>query len=186
MIISPLWMVSGPRQAGKSTFCRDIAKAALQAGWDVAGVLSPAEIEQSVKIGILVEDLRTGESHRLASVSQQTPDDIRFGDWFFNPQAISWGNQILAKSLPCDLLIVDELGPLELTRQMGWQIALDILRDDQSRLALVVIRPELQKTACNFLTFSKTLEIDRTVATEEWVKIYWPEINAVLMSPGCR
>ncbi|MDI6768906.1 MAG: nucleoside-triphosphatase [Anaerolineales bacterium] len=183
----PIWMVSGLRGAGKSAFCRGIAQSAHHAGWDVAGLLSPAQIEAGVKTGILAEDLRTGVVHRLASTFRQSQDDLAFGDWYFDRQTLEWGNRVLENSLLCDLLIVDELGPLELAHQFGWRAALEILPRAGYRLALVVIRPELQAIArrvfdrMGCIRFSTIVEIDQTHTTEQWVHNYWPkmmEINA--------
>ena len=173
----PIWMVSGPRGAGKSTFCREIAQSARNAGWDVAGLLSPAQFEAGTKTGILSEDLRTGVSHPLVSTVCQSQDDLAFGNWYFNRRILEWGNQVLKTSLPCDLLIVDELGPLELTHQIGWPAALDILHRAGYRLALVVIRPELQATAQSVFVFSKIVIIDQTHPTAHWVHKYWPKIK---------
>jgi nucleoside-triphosphatase len=169
-------MVIGPRGAGKSAFCRAIAEIARKNGWDVAGLLSPAQIEAGVKTAILAEDLRTGAIHRLASTTRQKPDDLAFGGWLFDRQTLAWGNCVLESSLPCDLLILDELGPLELFYQTGWQSALDILRRAEYRLALVVIRPELQDVVRNRFDFSEILEIERTQPTDHWVHIYWPKM----------
>lgn len=177
MSAGALWMVTGPRQAGKSAFCQEMAETARRAGWDVAGLLSLAQIEQTARTGILTRDLRTGESHQLASASRQSQEDLVFGDWYFNRQTLAWGNRVLARSLPCDLFIVDELGPLEFNCQIGWQAALDILAGSQYRLALVVIRPELQTTACRLFDFSKIIEIDQTRTTDAWVRSLWSKIG---------
>jgi len=176
MIAPPIWMVTGPRQVGKSSFCRGLAEAARNVGWDVAGLFSPPQIEQGTKIGILAEDLRTGESHRLASIYRQSPEDIPFGDWYFDPQTLAWGNRILESNPPCDLLIVDELGPLEFTQQIGWQVALKILPRGEYRIALVVIRPELQLAARDLFDFSEIIQIDPIRTTDAWVGAYWPKI----------
>lgn len=173
----PIWMVSGPRGAGKSTFCRGVAQSARNACWDVAGLLSPAQFEAGTKTGILAEDLRTGVSHPLASTVCQSQDDLAFGNWYFNRRTLEWGNQVLETSLPCDLLIVDELGPLELTQQIGWQAALDILPRAEYRLALIVIRPDLQATARCMFDCSKIVEIDQTHPSAHWVHKYWPKIK---------
>jgi len=170
MRASPIWVISGPRQAGKTSFCRRIAELARQAGWDVAGLLSPAQFEQEIKTGILAEDLRTGIVQPLASITRQNQDDLAFGDWYFHRRTLEWGNRVLAISLPCDLLIVDELGPLELTHHMGWQVALDILPRAAYRLALVVIRPELQAVARSMMDFSSVVEIDQSQPTNYWVR----------------
>jgi nucleoside-triphosphatase THEP1 len=49
----------------------------------------------------------------------------------------------LARATPCHLLVVDELGPLEIEREEGLLKAFDVLRRGDFALALVVIRPEL-------------------------------------------
>jgi nucleoside-triphosphatase THEP1 len=177
MSAASIWAISGPRQAGKSLFCRGVAVAARQAGWDVAGLLSPAQLEQGVKTGILVEDLRTGESRCLASIFRESPQDIHFGGWFFDPDALAWGNRVLEGSLPCDLLIVDELGPLELVHQMGWQAALEVLPRRQYRLALVVIRPELLSVGRSRLDISEVIEINSACSTDAWVDTWWHKIE---------
>lgn len=178
-----LWLVTGQRGAGKTAFCRALIAHARSQGWNAAGLLSPAVFEGQLKTGILVEDVRSGETRPLASSMPQESFDLQLGDWYFNRSSLVWGSHILKSSLPCDLLIVDELGLLELKQHKGWWSALNILRRDlgcdQYRLALVVIRPELQETAYSLFAFSKTLVIDRTWHVEQWGQIYWPDIMAV-------
>lgn len=177
MSVPPIWMITGPRQAGKTSLCRGIAEAAHQAGWDAAGLLSPAQIEQGAKIGILAENLRTGEPRRLASAERQSPEDISFGNWYFDQQTLAWGNRVLADSSPCDLLIVDELGPLELSRRQGWLIALEIVPRGEYKVALVVIRPELQIAARHLFDFSAIIEVDQTQTIDAQVRTCWHEIQ---------
>lgn len=136
-------MITGRRGAGKSTLCRLLIEAARLAGWDVSGVLSPARVEDFIKTGIEVVDLRSEEQHTLAQ--RQDPPDPRSPTpgWAFDPDVLAWGNLRLANACPCDLLVVDELGPLELLHNGGWQAGIAALDGGQFRLALVVIRPEL-------------------------------------------
>ena len=54
---------------------------------------------------------------------------------------------MLRKSTDCDLLVVDELGPLEFNLTTGWIAAFDVLSAKQFRVALVVVRPELLERA---------------------------------------
>ncbi|MBN1427024.1 MAG: hypothetical protein JXB07_01485 [Anaerolineae bacterium] len=178
MIAPPIRMITGPRRAGKTSLCRDIAEAARQAGWDIAGLLSPAQIEQGVKTGILAEDLRMGESRRLASAERRSPEDVLLGNWYFDQQTLTWGNCVLADSSPCDLLIVDELGPLELRRRQGWLTALEVLHRGGYRVALVVIRPELQIAACNLFDVPAIIEVDRTQTIDAQARACWHEIQS--------
>ncbi len=141
----PLWVLTGERGAGKTTHCRALVEQARAAGWDVAGLLSLAIFKGGVKTGILTQDLRTGEARPLAVLATQPPlttHHLPLGQWHFDPSVIAWGNQILESRQPCDLFIVDELGPLEFFRGEGWVSAFDALRQVHYRLTVIVIRPE--------------------------------------------
>lgn len=143
---SSLWVLTGGRGAGKTVHCAALAEQASIAGWDVAGLLSPGIFKDGVKTGILTQDLRTGESRPLARLSTLNVEgstfNVQLGSWLFDPSVIAWGNQILQSRQPCDLFIVDELGPLEISRGEGWVNAFDALREVRYRLGVVVIRPE--------------------------------------------
>ena len=69
--------------------------------------------------------------------------EVRWGRYSFAPEALEWGVQTLKAATPCDLLVVDELGPLELEAGEGLVAALDVLDEGGFSLALVVVRPEL-------------------------------------------
>jgi nucleoside-triphosphatase len=178
MNVPRLWLLTGARGAGKTTFCRSLAARAHIQGWDTAGLLSPAVFEGGIKTGILAEDVRTGETHPLASYTSDSSFNLQQGKWYFDRSTLAWGNHVIESSLPCDLLILDELGPLELTRQGGWQAALDVLRGDGYQIALVVIRPELQVLAHRLLNFSETITIDRTQTIDQWMRLYWHKMEA--------
>lgn len=140
-------IVTGPRGAGKSGYCQRMAADARQRGWRVAGVLSLAKFEDEQKAGIEVEDLASGERRPLASKRSLFPQGPHLGCWNFDAGAIGWANAILQRATPCDLLVVDELGPLEFDREQGFMAAFEALMEGDFRLALVVVRPEYLEQA---------------------------------------
>jgi nucleoside-triphosphatase len=144
-----LILLTGGRGAGKTTLCRQLVDLARRGGWRIAGVLSPPVFDNEVKIGIDVEDLSSGERRRLARLPQKCdPENVlRTGGWVFEVGGLNWGGEVLGKVKDCDLLLVDELGPLELLRGQGWQSGLAALDGGTYRLALAVIRPELLAAA---------------------------------------
>lgn len=143
---SNILVLTGKRGDGKTTFCGALAEQAIVAGWNVAGLLSPGIFKDGVKTGILTQDLRTGEARPLAMLStlnvKRSTFKLELGQWLFDPTVVDWGNEILQSRQPCDLFIIDELGPLEFSRGEGWVNAFDALRQVRYRLGLVVIRPE--------------------------------------------
>jgi nucleoside-triphosphatase THEP1 len=142
-----LFLVTGPSGAGKTRWCRAVIDAAEAQQWAIAGLLSPAVLDGGKKVGIDLLDVRGGERRPLATRLAQRDGDgemgIVTGRWSFNATTIAWGNQVLRAITARDLLIVDELGPLELRQQQGFQVALSLLDAWRYRLACVTIRPSL-------------------------------------------
>ena len=84
------------------------------------------------------------------------------GRYLFDPCVLSWARQRLSRATPCDFLVIDEIGPLELERGEGWANAVDVLRDGDFGLALVVVRPELLAQAKKVLPNGTTLVLRAT------------------------
>lgn len=162
-----LYLLSAPSGAGKTAFCAALAEQARAAGWDVAGVLCPPVFENGVKTGILAQNLRTRATRPLAISNAQLPISnyqLPLGQWLFSPSALAWGNEIFASSLPCDLFIVDELGPLELIRGEGWQNALQALRQGTYKIGVAVVRSSLLEAAQKFFLETKVLALPQNAA----------------------
>ncbi len=137
-------VITGEQGAGKTTLVEKLADLARQAGWDVAGVVTPGRYHNGQKAAISVRDLRRGDQRELAELrTAGRGDGPETQDWRFHQVALDWGSAVLQRAAPCDLLVVDELGPLELERGAGWRAALDVLRGRAYRRALVVVRPSL-------------------------------------------
>ena len=153
------WIVTGWRGSGKTTLCRELIQYAQTTGWDVAGILSPAIFEAGIKTSINAVNLRTGEERSLAHVKLQNETDLVFGNWFFNRQTLEWGNQVLRSIQSCDLLVVDELGPLEFNFSQGFVDALNILQSGSYQLTMFVIPPELLERASAIIQPTHTINL---------------------------
>jgi nucleoside-triphosphatase THEP1 len=139
-----LIILTGDIGIGKSTLCAALVKQAQEAGLDVAGILSPALLTDGRKAGIEALDPRSGERRLLARY--QSPDPawaLRLGLWSFDESVFAWANNLFRSATPCDLLVVDELGHLELALGQGWIAAIDAVASRAYRQALVVIRSTL-------------------------------------------
>lgn len=153
-----LFILTGPRGAGKTIFCVQVADLARQAGLTVGGLVCPAVFIHGEKAGIDQIDLASGECRRLGMRDKQeylppgsplsTTYNKPLGCWRIDERVIQWGNQVCTALDHEDLIIIDELGPLELEEGAGYQQALQLLDAGRYRTALVVVRPELLQAAC--------------------------------------
>jgi len=139
---SPIQIVTGDRGVGKSTYCQHKVDEAITKSWKVTGLLSIAQVADGEKIGIEIMDLSNGDRRILASRISSSFIGPRLGSWFFDEKTLQWGNEVLARALPSDLLVVDELGILEFDQEQGFTSAFEILDQGSFNLALVVVRPE--------------------------------------------
>lgn len=144
MLKGARFLLSGKREIGKTSLLLKLNEMAKQAGFNVKGVISPGVFVNEQKIGIDLLDLHSNKSIRLADLNQEGVHSATVTEhWSFHPDGLLLGDDALANSVPCDLLIVDELGPLELERGQGWQNGIKAIDSREYRAAVVVIRPEL-------------------------------------------
>ncbi len=173
-------VLSGESGCGKTTLCTQVAAQAQARGLAVAGVLTPPRLANGRKTGLDVVDLRTGQRRPLAEAFGATDGPVT-GSWHFHADGLVWGTLVLRRATPCDLLVMDELGPLELLRGQGWTVGLDLLRTDRYRLALVVVRPELLRHLQERLDGMELLILTMTEANRDAV---FEQIIALLGGDG--
>jgi nucleoside-triphosphatase len=151
-------IITGSPGAGKTMVCRQVIGLARAWGLAAKGVLTPPRYRaDGRKVGIAVMDVHSGQSRALAVArpgqcgSACSPEvGPTTEGWQFYYAGLEWGAAVLASATPSDVLVVDELGPLELLRGEGWTVALDVLQAGRYHLAVVVVRPSLVQ---HFLTW---------------------------------
>lgn len=136
-------ILTGAKGAGKTSLIQKVIAWAKDHSIDVAGICSPALFHNKKKIGIQIENIATGECKTLAKVLDKVRSKVTTDAWSFDEKNLEWGNEILDDIKPSQLLIIDELGVLEINQQRGWSHAFPVLSKEGYRLAIVVVRPDL-------------------------------------------
>jgi nucleoside-triphosphatase THEP1 len=132
----------GDSGAGKTTWCREMVAAARSQELTVAGLVT--WLEPRAGGGCRwVEDLAGGERRLLGREDPNVPRDPDAGRWGLSDETLAWGDAVLRAAGPVDLLIVDELGPVELLHGRGWRGGAAAALAGPSRLAVVTVRPLL-------------------------------------------
>ena len=138
-----LIIVTGLSGAGKTTWCSRLVAHAREQGYTVEGVLSPGIFDGKQKTGIAILNLFRNERQVLAKLRENDRGELTTPRWVFDPQALEWANQALQNGAGGDLLIIDELGPLEFLRGKGLTAGLDRIDKKDYQVACVVIRSSL-------------------------------------------
>lgn len=133
--------MTGDIGAGKTTAVGRIVALARARGYVCAGLLSPARVVDGTKTGIEAVDLSSGARRLLARVAIEGAGQ-RVGRYTFDPTVIVWAKRVLAEAVAArpDLLVVDEIGPLELERGDGLAPVLGTLAMGRMPRALIVVR----------------------------------------------
>jgi len=136
-----LAMLVGDRHSGKTTACRRLVEAAEERGLIVAGIVSAAMVRDGKVVGYEVIHIATNESAVLATLDG--PGAQRVGRFHFRKEGLGLGRHALSgfDELDDSLVIVDEVGPLELSGG-GWAELLPALAE-RAGLTLLTVRRTL-------------------------------------------
>ncbi len=148
-------LLSGEIGAGKTTICQRVLALARKRGYRCGGLLTPAIFDQDGnKIGIEALDPLSGQSWTLARADRPM-DGPQTGRYHFEARALQRCLTAIEQgATEGDLLLIDEIGPLELEQEKGLSPVLDILL--HTPRVLVVVRSDLlDQLARRWLAFPK-------------------------------
>jgi nucleoside-triphosphatase THEP1 len=137
-------LLTGPVGVGKTTVAERLVGLARRQGLRCAGLLAPAMVDRcGQKVGIWGVDLSSAERRALARTDRDLGGPA-VGPYSFDAAALDWAVQVLASAIgDGDLLIVDEIGKLELWQGAGLAPILPRLAAGEAERALVLIRDGL-------------------------------------------
>jgi nucleoside-triphosphatase THEP1 len=173
-------LLTGLRQVGKSTVCQAVAELARTEGRQPRGILSPALFDSSgQKVGFEALDVSTGERWLLAHIEREL-DGPRIGPYVLDSAGLQKAVTVLTQACErADLMLVDEIGPLELMRNEGFAPVLDKLPLQGPGHLLLVIRPslvaEVRRRLGRGFAICTVTEGNRSVLPEHVLREFWPD-----------
>ena len=138
-------LLTGPKGTGKTIACRRFVQKARELEMRVGGILAPARYNAGAsKVGIDIVDVLTGEGWALATIEPEI-DRRTVGQYRFDAEAMAWALKrvMLALDMFLDVVIIDEIGPLEMRKGGGFAPALECLLSAKARSAILLVRPDL-------------------------------------------
>jgi nucleoside-triphosphatase THEP1 len=142
-------LLTGPQGSGKTGSVVSLAETLRRNGVSVRGVASVCLMDQGRRTGYDALDLSTGD--RVALCRTDVPDQLlSAGQFSFFPEGFEFGFRVLLNNRHRehpDLVILDEVGPLELDGK-GWAPALSEILAGDAQLLLLTVRPKLVDRVC--------------------------------------
>ncbi|MCX6568483.1 MAG: DUF2478 domain-containing protein [Candidatus Aminicenantes bacterium] len=130
-------LLTGPVHGGKTTFLESSLARWSAQGFAPGGFLSVAVTGASGATGYDLLELKSGHRHPYLR-RQGEPGAERIGPFFFVPSTLERARAIIREADPRELLIVDEVGPLELLGGGLWPVVREALSRPGMNLLLVV------------------------------------------------
>lgn len=142
----PVLILTGDIGIGKTTACRKAVRITVDRGLSVGGILTPPVFDDEKKTGFFAEDLRTGDRWILGT--RNLGSGIKgpvYGIYRFSIDGFRKAYSALKTAVVdrCDLLVLDEIGPLEIVHKKGFFRILGPLFDVEDTCLLLVVRPSL-------------------------------------------
>jgi nucleoside-triphosphatase len=136
-----IFVLSGPIHGGKTTFIERSLPRWTVRGLLCGGFLSLAVTDGNGAKGYDFLEIKGGR--RLPYLRREgAPDAERTGPFFFVPETLELARTIIRETDACELLVVDEVGPLELRGGGLWPALREILAAP-ARRSLLVVREEI-------------------------------------------
>jgi nucleoside-triphosphatase THEP1 len=142
-------LLTGPVGVGKTTVAERVMGLARRKGLVCGGLLAPAMMSScGQKAGIWGVDVETGERRILARTDRNLGGPS-VGPYSFDANAVAWAVAVIGRALEpaspraYDLIVVDEIGKLELWHGTGLAPVLPKLAAGAGSRSLVLVRDSL-------------------------------------------
>ncbi len=135
-----IFVVTGEIQQGKTTFVQEIVALLKGQGYRIGGFIAPGIHPDGKRVGFELMDIETNQRFPLCTI-ESISGATQIGNYYFFEEGIKKGKALLALEHTSDkqLVIIDEIGPLEL-RNGGWSQSVEHLVQSSSTPQLWVVR----------------------------------------------
>ena len=139
---APVIVLTGRPGTGKTTVLERTLEHLDRDGFAVAGLIQPGKFQDGTKVGFSIRDLWTGREALLARRTSR--ESGQHGTGFpFEEEGLELARQALAFVPKDAILVVDELGPVELRGQGHMPALRRALESRPPRVLILVVRRHL-------------------------------------------
>lgn len=136
-------LLTGAVQGGKTNMLKRLIENRLKTNISVAGFIAEGTFRNGRREDFILTDIHTSQTIHLAG-RKKIPGWRRHRDFYFNPEALRRGEDILSDGLQngAELLVLDEVGPVELSGG-GWSRIISKMEKNYDTPQLWVVRERI-------------------------------------------
>ena len=158
-------LVVGEPGSGKTSWCREYIDRRRKSGSTVGGILCPAIEKQGQRVGSNALNLLTGQEVPFARLSRYRSfkQGEKVGDYTISRDGILFACNAIERAVEsrCDLVVIDEVGPLELQGK-GLMPAVELALASAINVLIVVRRSLREALQKDFPDYEFTVIADLT------------------------
>lgn len=138
-----VFLLSGGQGTGKTTLMKQLAGQLQNSGINFGGILAPVVYKDNQRIGYDLFVIATKEQRPLCRL-QGINSKVKAGNFVFDASVLEFGNTELSNlsAGSCNVVIIDEIGPLELSGQ-GWSESLSRTLVRDNKVVILSVRSQL-------------------------------------------
>ncbi len=132
-----IFILTGPVHSGKTTLLKKVVRELKRQKYKVDGFLSEAVWTRGETVGYDLFDLK---KERSIPLIRRTGEEEwqKIGSYFFIPQSLAEAEKIILRGKEADILVVDEVGPLELSGRGFWPALKQVVFQPLTSYILVI------------------------------------------------
>ncbi len=137
-------ILTGPVQAGKTSFLKNLLPVLRARGIPVSGYLSLSVLKQGRTSGYDLFDIETGKSRPFLRRTGRAGWQ-KIGPYYFLPSGLQAAEDLILGCPNGGWLVVDEVGPQELAGRGVWPVLSTVLFRSEIDCLLVIRKPLLDQ-----------------------------------------
>ena len=153
------FILTGSQGEGKTTFAIKLVEL-LHKVYKIGGILSHGTWQYNKRVSFDIEDIMTGTRELLCDTNPSV-DGIPFRHFFFKPSGFIFGKCAINNALAAqaDIMIIDEVGPLEMEGK-GWAESIEKILNSGCPVAIFIVRRALVEEIADKWSIQKADIVD--------------------------
>ncbi len=145
-----VFIITGEKVEGKTSLLVEVLEFLQKQNFSLSGFYAKGFWENNKRSAFDMVNIKTGKSIPLCK-SKETKNWDKFFNYYFNPEALKAGNQILGDEniINSDLIVVDEIGKLDISGNI-WHDTISKITSMKKHNLLIVVRKAFVEDVVNY------------------------------------